>query len=121
MSANGIVRPCSCPASQRGWQRGAEDLTRQRIRATFCCCAPRRERPRSRRAAEQRHDLAPLHPRNHSITSSSPPFTEWDVMEYVACSFRLDAGGLDHLGPFLGFVDDELTEVGRRAGKRRSP
>jgi hypothetical protein len=25
-------------------------------------------------------------------------------------SLRLDAGGLHHLGPFLGFFGDELTE-----------
>ena len=29
-------------------------------------------------------------------------------------SLRLDAGGLDHLRPLLGFVGDELTEVGGR-------
>ena len=23
MSLNGMVRPCSCPASNRGWQRGS--------------------------------------------------------------------------------------------------
>jgi hypothetical protein len=27
-------------------------------------------------------------------------------------SFRLNAGKLDHLAPFLGFVSDELCEVG---------
>jgi hypothetical protein len=35
-------------------------------------------------------------------------------MEYLAAtagSHRLDAGGLDHFGPFLGFVGDELAEV----------
>ena len=25
MSANGMVRPCSCPASKRSWQGGAKD------------------------------------------------------------------------------------------------
>src|SRR5216683_691678 len=25
MTANGMVRPCSCPASKRSWQRGAKD------------------------------------------------------------------------------------------------
>src|SRR6188768_2829794 len=25
MSVNGMVRPCSCPASKRSWQRGAKD------------------------------------------------------------------------------------------------
>jgi hypothetical protein len=32
-------------------------------------------------------------------------------------SLRLDTGEPDHLGPFFGFVGDELPEVGRRAGK----
>src|SRR6516225_9439351 len=32
---------------------------------------PRRERPRSNRAAEQRYELTPLHLRGHSITSSA--------------------------------------------------
>ena len=32
---------------------------------------------------------------------------------------RLDVGRPDHLGPFLGFVGDELAEVGGRAGKHR--
>src|SRR5262245_34538770 len=38
-----------------------------------------------------------------------------DVMEYVAVpsSFRLRARELDHLGPFLRFLDDEFAEVGR--------
>jgi len=26
---------------------------------------------------------------------------------------RLDVGGPDHLAPLLGFVDDELAEIGR--------
>src|SRR6266542_2207720 len=29
-------------------------------------------------------------------------------------SVRLDAGGLDHLGPLLSFLADELTKIGRR-------
>jgi hypothetical protein len=32
---------------------------------------------------------------------------------------RLDVGGPDHLGPLLGFVGDELAEVGRRTLKDR--
>src|ERR1700733_9275198 len=31
---------------------------------------------------------------------------------------RLDVRELDHLGPFLGFVGNELAEIGRRTGKR---
>ena len=33
---------------------------------------------------------------------------------------RLDVGRPDHLAPFLGFVGDELAEVGGRAGKHRA-
>ena len=36
-------------------------------------------------------------------------------------SLRLDARELDHLGPFLGIVGDELAEVSGRAGKHRPP
>src|SRR5262245_38474911 len=32
-------------------------------------------------------------------------------------SFWLDAGELDHLGPFLGLIGDELAEIGRRTGE----
>src|SRR5262245_29846843 len=44
------------------------------------------------------------------------------VMEYrgISGSLRLDAGGLDHLAPFLGFRGDEPAEVRRRARKRRA-
>jgi transposase len=28
MTANGIVRPCSCPASKLSWQRGTKDKER---------------------------------------------------------------------------------------------
>jgi hypothetical protein len=33
---------------------------------------------------------------------------------------RLDAGELDHLGPLLSFVDDQFSELSRRAGKHRA-
>src|ERR1700747_1979481 len=39
------------------------------------------------------------------------------VMEYAAGargSLRLDAGKLDYLGPFLGFLCDQLSKVGGR-------
>jgi hypothetical protein len=47
-------------------------------------------------------------------------FAERNVME---CGprpplLRLDADGLDHFGPFLGFVGDELAEVGGRTDER---
>src|SRR5215813_5784687 len=32
-------------------------------------------------------------------------------------SLRLDARKLDHPGPFLGFLGDEVTEIGRRQRK----
>jgi hypothetical protein len=56
MSANGMVRPCSRPASKRSWQgarSGVEepDHRHRLLRA-------RRERPRHRRATEQRDELA---------------------------------------------------------------
>jgi hypothetical protein len=35
-------------------------------------------------------------------------------------SLRLDAGGLDHFGPFLSFVGDELAKVGGRARQGRT-
>ena len=31
--------------------------------------------------------------------------------------FNLNVGGSDHLGPFLGFITDELAEIARRAWK----
>src|SRR6266550_3278620 len=33
-------------------------------------------------------------------------------------SLRLDAGGADHLGPFPGFLRDQLAELGGRARQR---
>src|SRR5262245_1349136 len=38
----------------------------------------------------------------------------------IAGSLRLDAGRLDHLGPFLGFVGNELAKIGGRARERRA-
>src|ERR1700684_277722 len=40
------------------------------------------------------------------------------VLRFISTrSLRLDVRELDHLGPFLGFIGNELTEIGRRAGK----
>src|SRR6202023_957522 len=40
------------------------------------------------------------------------------VLRFISTrSFRLDVRELDHLGPFLGFIGNELAEIGRRAGK----
>src|SRR5262245_4883782 len=49
----------------------------------------------------------------------SPNGTLWNVRAFSA-SVRLDAGELDHLGPFLGFVGDKLAELGRRSRQRRA-
>src|SRR5262245_39929361 len=35
-------------------------------------------------------------------------------------SLRLDVGGPDHLGPFLGFLRDKFAELGGRARQRRT-
>jgi len=35
-------------------------------------------------------------------------------------SFRFDVGCADHLGPLLGFLGEELGEIGRSARKRYS-
>src|SRR5262245_33545286 len=39
----------------------------------------------------------------------------------IARSLRLDAGELDYLAPLLGFLRDQLAEVGGRARQRRTP
>src|SRR5262245_12171966 len=44
-------------------------------------------------------------------------------MEYPAseaASLRLDAGEFDHLGPLLGFVGDQLSELSRRSRQRHA-
>src|SRR6202140_3154169 len=41
------------------------------------------------------------------------------AMTTKSASIRLDTRDLDHFGPFLGFRDDELAEVGGRAGQHR--
>jgi len=52
-------------------------------------------------------------------TGSYTMFTErnsWNIVR----SFRLDAPGLDDLGPLLSLVHDEPAEFGRRACKHSS-
>src|SRR5262245_1762428 len=44
----------------------------------------------------------------------------WTIRPRIAGSSPLDANGLHHLAPLLGFIGDELTEVDRRARKGRS-
>ena len=36
-------------------------------------------------------------------------------------SLRLDVGRTDHLAPLLGFIGEQLAEVGRRARKHSTP
>src|SRR5262245_39696435 len=38
----------------------------------------------------------------------------WNIWPGSRGSLRLDAGGLDHLGPLLGIACDKFAEVGRR-------
>jgi hypothetical protein len=38
----------------------------------------------------------------------------------TAALVRLDTSELDHLGPFLGFVGDQLAKVGGRTRKHRT-
>src|SRR5262245_61047572 len=54
--------------------------------------------------------------------TSAPRFAEralWNI-DSGSASVRLDVEGPDDLGPFLGFVGDELAKVGGRAGKNRA-
>src|SRR5262249_9574923 len=44
--------------------------------------------------------------------------TLWNI-DSGSASLRLDAGEFDHLGPLLGFFDDEYSELGRRAAEQR--
>src|SRR5262245_41671305 len=56
----------------------------------------------------------------YSITCQHPPLAERalrNILPHPRGSVRLDARELDHLRPFLGFVGDELAEVGGRAWK----
>ena len=51
---------------------------------------------------------------------SPEAFAKWNLWNASgrAGSLRLEARELDHLAPFLGFVCDELSEVGGRPAKR---
>src|SRR5262245_19848003 len=44
----------------------------------------------------------------------------WTIRPRIAGSSPLDANGLHHLAPLLGFIGDELSEVDRRAREGRS-
>jgi len=57
----------------------------------------------------------------HGLTTAGGAVRLTGFMEYVAVpsSFRLRARELDHLGPLLGFFDDEYSELARRAAEHR--
>src|SRR5262249_47295952 len=42
-------------------------------------------------------------------------------MECPVRSIRLDVGSPDHFRPLLGFINDQLAEIGGRAGRRGAP
>src|SRR5579864_3091081 len=52
---------------------------------------------------------------NAPVDATEVEFAERDLWNVLleAGSLRLDAGGPDHLTPLLGFVGDELAELGR--------
>src|SRR5262249_34856260 len=51
---------------------------------------------------------------------SLPPFAERELRNVYVGSVRLDADGLDHFGPLLGFLGDEPAKVCGQARKRRA-
>ena len=73
----------------------------------------------------QRSVFAAAKQPRHSIKSSTQTDTShsrngnlWNVGATGVDLFGLDVARLDHLGPLLGFVGNELCEVGRRARER---
>src|SRR5262249_17986048 len=73
-----------------------------------------------RAGARPGHPISGLtHRSKQNPRGGHPIFAERNVMEYPAHSFRLDVRRPDYLAPLLGFVSDELGEVGRRARKHR--
>src|SRR5262249_25127985 len=61
-------------------------------------------------------ELAPFHIRSHRRRYSRNG-TLWNILGGL---LRFDVGGTYRLGPLLGFLSDELAEVGGRAGKHRT-
>src|SRR5262249_670211 len=55
--------------------------------------------------------------REHSPAHGFAERDLWNI-DSGSASLRLDAGEFDHLAPLLGFLGDELAELGRRAEKR---
>src|SRR5262249_23485025 len=60
-------------------------------------------------AADLRHRLPTAERFSATGVTEISPRSRW--------SLRLDAGGLDHLAPFLGFLGAELAKIGGRARK----
>src|SRR5215510_9575915 len=54
------------------------------------------------------------------MVASLRSFAKRDLWRSLTESLRLDRCKLDHLAPLLGFVRDELSEIGGRAGKRNA-
>jgi len=47
------------------------------------------------------------------VLQHNRPLADMRGSERIAGSLRLDAGRFNYFGPLLGFIDDELPEVGR--------
>jgi hypothetical protein len=50
---------------------------------------------------------------NGADIAHSPIGTLWNILPAGAASSRLDAGGLDHFGPFLDFLSNERSKIAR--------
>src|SRR5262249_45760525 len=57
----------------------------------------------------------------HGLTTAGGAVRRTGGYGMPAGSLWLDARELDHLGPLLGFVSDELSEFGRRHRHRHAP
>src|SRR6202011_4222749 len=74
---------------------------------------------RTCRERRERVDLTKMTPSGHWPMPALICGREYYGMSAISVgSVRLDVGELHHLGPFLGFVDDESAEVGGRTRKR---
>jgi hypothetical protein len=61
----------------------------------------------------------PARPRGRG-TRHSRNGTLWNIRPPEAALLRLDVGRSDHLAPLLGFIGDEVAEVGGRARNHRA-
>src|SRR5215831_4839940 len=55
------------------------------------------------------------------MASGSRNGTLWNVWAELLALLRLDVGSPDHLAPLLGFVGDQLAELGRRPREHYAP